>query len=67
LGKSEPSVGNREVAQKEVCEVEKGVAVIKRFLPEMSGEPRSQIETGLAEVQTILSALKREVEAALPS
>ena len=61
MGKYELSVGNTTVAEREVASVEKGIRAIQRFLPEVSAEQRTEVETKLAELNEILDSLKAEL------
>jgi hypothetical protein len=66
LAKFELSVGNTAVVEKEVLAVEQGIRVIQRFLPEVSGQPRTEVEAGLAKLQSQLASLKAELSATSP-
>jgi len=61
LANFELSLRNRAVAEREVLAVEEGIRVIQRFLPEVSGEPRTEVEAGLAKLQSQLASLKAEL------
>jgi hypothetical protein len=61
LGRFELSVGNIVVVEREVVAVERGIRVIHRFLPEASGEQRTEVEARLAELQSQLDSLKAEL------
>jgi chromosome segregation ATPase len=58
LAKYELSVGNTSLAEREIAHVEKGIRAIQRFLPEVSGEQRTELEAKLADLQEMLSRLK---------
>jgi hypothetical protein len=66
LANFELSLGNTAVVEKEVLAVEHGIRVIQRFLPEVSGQPRTELKASLAKLQSQLVQLKAELSAASP-
>jgi len=62
LAMFELSIGNVAVAEREVVAVEEGIRVIRRFLPEVSGEPGTEVAAGLTELQAQLDSLKAALD-----
>ena len=57
----ELSIGNTSVAKGEVAAVEKGIHTIRRFLPEVTGEQKTELQARLADVNARLDSLKAEL------
>lgn len=66
LAQFELSVGNAAIAEREVAAVEEGIRVLQRFLPDVSGKPREELEARLAELQSMLDSLKADLSALSP-
>jgi hypothetical protein len=61
LAKFELSIGNIGIALKEAAAVEHGIRVLQRFLPEVSGEQRKEVDASLSKLQSALDSLKAEL------
>lgn len=61
MAKYELSVGNFDVAEREVSYVEHGIRTLRRFLSEMPLEQRRQIEARVADLQHSLELVKSKL------
>lgn len=67
LAMFELSIGNIAIAENEVAAVEKGIRAIRRFLPELSGEPGTEVAASLTKLQAQLDSLKAALQPRLPN
>lgn len=61
----ELSIGNLLIAKREADSVQKGIQTIERFLPETSGERRTQLEGQLASLKSAFQALLQELSGSI--
>ena len=62
IAQFELSIGSTIVVQREVAAVEKGVAVIQRFLSTLPQDQRREVDAKLEELNAILESVKAAVD-----